>query len=173
MRRATLFLLGLVCVAASADQPGGRDFGVELFPGSRPAPELARRLDTLRNVRWIASGAFHADASLSEVLSHFQKEQTRHEGPDSLSREPSDRLKEWLRRNPEELARYRQFQRDQAGQAPPNWQTLVQQASEIPASLGGGQDLRGLAGRQVEMGFGRIVLPDSVSRTAPPRGSTP
>jgi hypothetical protein len=166
VRSGRVFAAGaFALVLAARAVPDEPELGVPLFPGSEPRARATQRLEMLRNVRWKAAAAFHAEARLSEVLEHFRRQKERLEGEAGTGLEPKGRLKEWLEKEPGELARYREFRRAQAGGAVSlmEWQVLSQKASEIPLSLGGGDGMRAkrLEGAQVEVAFGRIALADS------------
>ena len=161
-----LFLAG---VGAPGTPPMGtavEDIGLVPFPGALPQPELSGRLDSLRTVRWTAAGVFVADAPLERVLSHLRDEQKKHEKRDGPAL-PGGRLRQWLERNPEELARYREFeQRERPVSAPVPWEISTIPASEIPLSIGGGDGYRAprFSSRRVTMAFGSILFPDAVVR---------
>ena len=144
-----------------------REIGLEPFPGAVPAPGLASRLDSLRTVRWTASAVFLADAPMARVLAHLREEQARREKPPGASALPTGRLREWLESNPDELVRYREFERrERPASGTGEWEVSTIPAAEIPLSLGGGEPYRAprFAARRVEMAFGRILFPDAVVR---------
>ena len=153
------FLLAGLWEAGGQSSAGRPDLGVSLYPGSTPAPEIEKQLEGLRNIRWLAMGVFRTEAPLRRVIEHFRGEQAKPSG----SPETSRRLKEWLDKNPDELAKYRDLQRSQAGSAPADWQVSPLSLSEVPASLGGGEKYRAsrFVGRKAETAYGRILLPES------------
>lgn len=153
-------LLAGVWEAAGQGSAGRPDLGVTIYPGSTPAPEIEKQLEGLRNIRWLAMGVFRTEAPLWRVIEHFRGEQAKPSG----SPETSRRLTEWLAKNPEELAKYRELQRTQSAAWPVDWQVSPLPVFEIPASLGGGETYRStrFAGRKADTSYGRIVLPESV-----------
>ena len=163
------FLLLLAAVGAPGTSPKDAavdDLGLIPFPGAVPQPELSGRLDSLRTIRWTAAGVFAADAPLETVLSHLRDEQRKREKRDGPAL-PGGRLREWLEKNPEELARYREFERrERPASGPAPWEISTIPASEIPLSIGGGDAYRAprFSSRRVTMAFGSIAFPDAVVR---------
>lgn len=147
---------GILSGRVGANGAGSRS--LEL-PGSIAFPEAAIRLETLRNVRWLAAGAFRTEAPLARVVDHFRGQAA------AVSSTPrSARLEEWLEKNPGERAAYREFERAQASSAAPEWQSSAQTVADIPASLGGGSGIPPeLARRPIEIAFGRVVGPGTVT----------
>jgi hypothetical protein len=163
-------ILLILCMAAAPPQSAGEGStsaaaGFVLPSGAIESPELTAKLESLRTVRWIAAVVYDVEAPLSAVVAHLRGEQNKQEaaGAGPLR----GRLKDWLEKNPEEMRKYREFQRAQ-GPDPGtgDWETRTIPASEIPLLLGGGESYRQarFSGRRVEMAFGRILLPDSIVR---------
>lgn len=159
--------VGVPVLESRASRDSIREFGLDPFPGAVPAPELAARLDSLRTVKWLAAGVFLADTSLASVLAHLREEKSRREREGAGPAIPYARLREWLEKNPAEMARYREFERSQTpATGAAEWEVSTISASEIPLSLGGGEPYRAprFASRRVEIAFGRILFPDAVVR---------
>jgi hypothetical protein len=167
LRALAVSLVGLLAATLAPEvspdgSPGSPGAGVPLPAGAVEARELTRRLDSLRTVRWIGASVVRVDLPISTVREHFRAEARRRRGP-----AVGARLREWLERNPDELAKYREFERSRVSDVESGeWELTRIPASDIPFHLGGGETYRKgrFAAQTVEIGFGAISLDDSLVR---------